>query len=72
MVGLQIFKMAATVEVYQGIFHIFELVLPSRNLIGLYLWWQYLRMRYMLDSTGQMKAAFYELDMKITQLLYSQ
>lgn len=64
--------MAATIEVYQGIFHIVELLLPSRNIIQLYLWWQYLRMRYMLDQSGHMKSAFYELDVRIMQLVHHQ
>lgn len=45
-------RLAATAEAYHGIYLIFELVLPSRNLMQLYIWWQYLRMRYMVDTTG--------------------
>ncbi len=64
-----ILRMAASCEVSQGLFHIVELLLPSRSLITLYLWWQYLRMRYMMDRSGPVKAAFYDMDQKITQLL---
>lgn len=39
-------------EAYHGVYLIFELVLPSRNLMQLYIWWQYLRMRYMVDQSG--------------------
>ena len=44
--------MAATMEAYHGIYLIFELIMPSRNLMQLYIYWQYLRLRYMVDSTG--------------------
>ena len=40
-------------EVYHGLYLIFELVLPSRNIMQLYIWWQYLRLRYMIDTTGK-------------------
>lgn len=65
-------QLAATVEVSQGMFHIIELVLPSRNIIQLYLWWQYLKMRYMMDRVGHVKRAFADMDQKITQLLAYQ
>jgi hypothetical protein len=42
-------------EVYHGIYLIFELALPTRNIMQLYIWWQYLRMRYMVDTTGHQK-----------------
>jgi hypothetical protein len=45
-------RAGAAAEVYHGIYLIFELLLPSRNIMQLYIWWQYLRMRYMLDTTG--------------------
>ena len=40
-------------EAYHGLYLIFELVLPSRNIMQLYIWWQYLRLRYMIDTTGR-------------------
>jgi len=45
--------MASTMEAYHGIYLIFELIMPSRNLMQLYIYWQYLRLRYMVDSTGK-------------------
>jgi hypothetical protein len=45
-------RAGAAAEAYHGIYLIFELLLPSRNIMQLYIWWQYLRMRYMLDTTG--------------------
>jgi hypothetical protein len=59
-------------EVYQGIFLIVELLLPSRNIVFIYLWWQYLRMRVMMDQSGKMKKVFGDLDTKINQLLSNQ
>jgi hypothetical protein len=61
--------MAATCEVYQGLFLIVELALPTRNVMQLYLWWQYLQMRYMMDSDGSIKGAFAGVDIKISGLL---
>lgn len=65
----QLMKMSAVCEVYQGLFLIFELALPTRNIMLLYLWWQYLQMRYMMDQTGNMKAAFVTVDQKISGLI---
>lgn len=45
-------RLAAMMEAYHGIYLIFELITPSRNIMQLYIWWQYLRMRYMVDTTG--------------------
>jgi hypothetical protein len=61
--------MAATCEVYQGLFLIVELALPTRNVMQLYLWWQYLQMRYMMDPNGNIKEAFADVDNKISGLL---
>ncbi|RYH24339.1 hypothetical protein EON65_16920 [archaeon] len=65
-------QLAAMCEVYQGIFHIIELFLPSRNILQLYLWWQYLKVRYMTDRSGQMKIAFGEVDGSLMQLFNHQ
>ena len=56
---------AALAEVSQGIFLIFELLLPTRNMILVFLWWQYLRLRYYTDKSGDLKEAFRSLDQKI-------
>lgn len=61
---------AIQAEIYQGIFLIIELLLPSRNFIMIYIWWQYLQMRYLLDShTGNVKQAFVIVDHKLLTLL---
>jgi hypothetical protein len=64
--------MGATAEVYQGIFLAFELFLPTRSILQLYLWWQYLRMRVMLDRSNTLRRIFGEFDAKINQLLAHQ
>jgi hypothetical protein len=65
-------RLCASCEVSQGIFFIVELLMPTRSLITLYLWWQYLRMRYMADRSGHVKAAFVDIDNKINGLLQYQ
>lgn len=47
---IQLFRFSAVCVAYQGVFLIIELALPSRNFIGIYIWWQYIRMRYMIES----------------------
>lgn len=42
-------------EVYIGFMLIVELVTPNRNFFSLFLYWQYLQMRYMIDRDGSMK-----------------
>lgn len=64
----QLLKLSANCEVLQGVFLVVELILPTRNVIQLYLWWQYLQMRYMLDQTGNIKFAFSSLDRQLTGL----
>ena len=56
-------------QVMQGCFLIVELLLPSRNLLLLYLWWQYLQMRYLLDQSDSIKRAFTTVDASIMNLL---
>eukprot|EP01038_Epipyxis_sp_PR26KG_P008469 gene8469-11451_t len=62
-------KVSAQCEVYQGLYLIFELITPKRNLILLCFWWQYLQMRYMIDQSGNLKAAFASLDARISSIL---
>lgn len=60
---------AAVCEVLQGVFLIVELVLPTRNTVLMFLWWQYLQMRYMTDNEGHVKAAFSSLDQRISSII---
>lgn len=62
-------KLSVQMEIYQGIFLIIELVLPTRNILMLYIWWQFLQMRYMLDPSGQTKRSFYDLDLQIMTIV---
>ncbi len=61
--------MSATCEVMQGIFLIIELAMPTRNFLFIYLWYQYLQMRYLQDRNGCLKAALKNLDQQILTLL---
>lgn len=65
----QLLQGAANAEVYQGLYLGFELLLPSRNLMLLMMWWQYLQMRYISDNSGQLKQAFANLDQRVSALL---
>jgi hypothetical protein len=65
-------RMAANLEVYQGLFLIFELFLPSRNFMFLFLWFQFLQMKYMIDKSGNTRAAFADLDNRISWLVNHQ
>jgi stress-induced-phosphoprotein 1 len=59
-------QLSAQVEVAVGFMLIIELLTPFSNILGLGIYWQYLRVRYMLDdpraqgsaSTGNIRAAF--------------
>ena len=53
----------------QGVYLIMELFLPTRNFLFIYLWYQYLLMRYMQDRNGCLKEALKNLDMQISNLL---
>lgn len=66
---LQINKLSATAEVMQGLYLIIELVLPTRNFLFIYLWYNYLTMRHMQDKNGCLKEAVGALDMQIMNLL---
>lgn len=65
-------KMACTCEVLQGAFLVLELVMPARNFILTYMWWQYLMMRYLMDPSGHIKIAFGNLDGNIMSLISHQ
>ena len=66
---VELAKNAAMCEVMQGVFLIVELLLPTRNLMFTFIWWQYLQMRYMGDRDGLIKIAFSSLDLKISNLI---
>lgn len=70
-VSFQLVRIAASAEVMQGLFLLFELIGPSRNPMFSLIWWQFLQMRYMTDdqSGGHIKHAFAVLDQRITSLL---
>jgi stress-induced-phosphoprotein 1 len=53
-------ELSAQVEVAVGFMLILELVTPFSNVLGLGIYWQYLRVRYMIDehSTGHIRRAF--------------
>ncbi len=55
-------------EIAMGLFLVAELLTPYRNLFGLFLYWQFLQMRYMLDRSGVVKAHFTTLDDKLLAL----
>lgn len=75
---------AAFFECGAGLALLFELLTPKRNFMLVVLYWQYLQMRYMLESAsgpGALISAFAKLDSKIapfvakssiTQLVYSK
>lgn len=65
----QFLNYAAIIEVWQGIFLVVECILPSRNILFMYIYWNYLSMRYMMDKTGMVKSAFLQVDAKISSLL---
>ena len=67
-------KLGATMEIYQGMFLVIELALPTRNIMLLYLWWQLLLMRFVMEkanpqSNGVVKQAFTEVDAVLTKYL---
>ena len=66
---IELAKNGAMCEVMQGVFLIVELLLPTRNLVTTFIWWQYLQMRYMADKEGYIKSAFTSLDLKISNLI---
>jgi hypothetical protein len=65
----QIIQFTSQCEVMQGIYVIFELLLPTRNILFSFMWWKFLEMRYLLDRSGNVKRAFASVDGKINSLL---
>jgi hypothetical protein len=61
-------NMSCTAEVAQGMFLIVELLFPTRNIMLIVLWWQYLMMRYLMDQTSGMKLAFTSLDSQLVRV----
>lgn len=65
-------RLAAQAEVTQGIIHIIELLLPTRSILLFYLWWQYLKLRYMQegsDGSAPLHVAFTDIHRTINGLL---
>ena len=66
-------SMAATCEIWQGLFFLIELIFPSRSMLGTVMWWQYLQMRCMTSipsgASSPIMQAFSELDRQISTLL---
>lgn len=62
-------KLSATAEVMQGLYLVIELVMPTRNFLFIYLWYNYLTMRYMQDRNGCLKEALSALDMQFMNVL---
>ncbi|KAF0699949.1 Aste57867_9499 [Aphanomyces stellatus] len=58
----------ASLDVAIGLSLIFELLTPARNFMLLLVYWQLLRIRYMISP--QLKNAFADLDRGITTLVY--
>lgn len=67
-----ILDISAMFELIHGIYLIVEVLLPTRNLMGLMLFWQYLQMRYMLEQARNdsmaVRNAFKFVDTKILSL----
>jgi len=62
----QIPALQARTEVIIGIMLILEMMTPARNFFNLFLYWQFLQMRYTLDSpSGHVRNAFKSIDAKI-------
>lgn len=72
VVSNKFLEFAANCEVMQGVYLIVELLLPTRNFVGVAMWWQMLQMKYLLDRHGHLKNAFATLDYKITTLVSHQ
>jgi len=80
-VDATVFQNAATLEVAAGFVVVLELLTPRRSFAFLALYWQYLQLKYMLESAeaqanniqgpGPLRQAFAGLDAKIESLLES-
>ena len=68
-ISFQLVRMAASAEVMQGLYLLLELIAPTRNPMFIMIWWQFLQMRYMTDSSGHTKYAFGILDQRISSAL---
>jgi hypothetical protein len=68
---MQLVRFSTFFEVYQGFLLIVELISPSRNIILIYIWWQYLRLRYMMDQVAakDMRQVFEVIDSRAQILL---
>ena len=62
-------RLSAYSEVVQGIYLIIEVFLPTRNLLLVFLWWQFLKIRFLLDQTGNIKWVFGDIDRNISTAL---
>ena len=67
---------AAVCEVVHGVFLLLEMLLPTRNMMMTVIWWQYLQMHYMLETTRSgneqsrhLKAAFAMADQRLSALI---
>jgi tetratricopeptide (TPR) repeat protein len=61
--------MAGHAEVYQGLYLIYELILPQRNFLMVFMWAQYMQLRYMTDQAGHVKRAVGQIDTRVMSLL---
>ena len=71
-------KAAAQLEMYHGLYLVAELALPSRNVMNLIVWWQFMQMHYMMLAAGQvegyvkenhLRAAFADMDVRVSGLV---
>lgn len=64
---------ASELEVWCGIFLIVSLLLPTRDFMTLFMWWNYLKLRYMSDDGSKgIKKAFTNVDVTINEQLLSR
>ncbi|CAM9264247.1 unnamed protein product [Phaeothamnion confervicola] len=61
-------QQTAMLDVLFGIALVLELVLPRRNVMLCFIYWQFLQMRFMMDRSGDLKAAFRTVDSRIMAL----
>lgn len=61
--------LSCTAQVMHGVFLVVNLLLPSRSLIGLFAFWQFLQLRYLLDQSGYVKQAFKSTDQQLLSVL---
>ena len=69
----EISEKASELEVWCGIFLIVSLLLPTRDFMTLFMWWNYLKLRYMSDDGSRgIKKAFTNVDITINEQLLSR